>query len=76
MFIHIVRHYPNMGVAQQNSGEGQHFGPVVARSGWIRWGVKNKPFSFWRNRSFKLIRSELEVSLDGSFGYNRCPAGE
>ena len=63
VFVHVVGQHPHVRVTYEHVGDGFQFGLRIGRAAWVRRGIEQHPFSFRRDRFFKVGRFHLETGF-------------
>ncbi len=74
VFVHVVGHDPDMGMAHQDIGQRLDLGPRIGGTRRVRRAVEDEPLGFRRDRGLKLRRGQLEVAVDAAGHRNRRAA--
>jgi len=74
MFVHVVGHHPDMGMAQQHIGQRAQLVPAVARPGGVRGRIEDEPAGLRCDRGLERACRQLETGLDpGGYDHRFAP---
>ena len=74
VFVHVVRHRPDVGMARQDLRQGRELGFRVGRARRIRGRVEQQPLGPRRDRRLQILGLHLETRFQARRHENRRPA--